>query len=165
MKKIWVYIISALLIIFQVTLASRIKFFGLNYGLAICSVIVVSCIYDTKTAIINSLVCGIVYDTFASSHYGIYLLLFFVLAVITVLVSDFMYKGSMGASVTLTLILTFLSELLLYYIVNTYGGAEYSNKVLVGYVLPQAFLSAFVSVIVFGIFKSLYKKLKLDKQW
>jgi hypothetical protein len=76
-----------------------------------------------------------------------------------------MYKGSMGTSVTLTLILTFLSELLLYYIVNTYGGSQFSNKVLVGFILPQAFLNAFVSVIVFGIFKSLYKKLKLDKQW
>ncbi len=165
MKKISIFLISALLVVLQVTITSHFKFFGLNYGFALVSVIVVACIFDKQTSIVNALVCGIFFDTFASSHYGTYLTVFLIAALLTVFISEFMYKGSLVTSLVVTFILTFLSELILYYIFIASQGGTYHSYVLTRVVLPQSLINAFISIIVFGIYKSLYKKLKLDKQW
>ncbi len=165
MKKIFVFLVSVLMIILQVTLMSRFKFFGLNYGFALTSVIVVSCIYDTKTAIINSIVCGIVFDTYVSTHYGTYLAIFFIVALITMFISEFMYKGSLVTTIVITLILTILSELLMYYIFIVPQGMAYHSFALTKIIIPQALINSFITIIVFGIYKWLYNKLGLNKKW
>ena len=165
MKKIFIFLLSVLLVIVQLTITSHFKFFGYNYGLIFVAVIVVGCIYDFKTSLINAMVSGIFLDTFYSLQYGVNIVSFLIVAVITFFVSDYMYKGNLVTCMVITFILTILSEILMYYILVSANSISSLSFVITRFVLPQAFLNTFVSVIIFGIYKHLYKKLKLDRQW
>ncbi len=156
MKKYMNIIITLLLILLQVTILNRIKIFGINYNMALVSVIIVSALSENKIAIINSIIAGILYDIFACYNVGWHLVMFLIITVFMSLMVKYMYQGSMITVAILTAIFTIITELILY----NFGYAAPQNCgsfAFLRFILPQTIINTLLSVILFPLFKKINK--------
>lgn len=158
MKKYLNYIVTIVLILLQVTFFSRMKIFGLNINFALICVIVVASFTDSKTALTNAVVSGILYDVYACYNVGWHLVMFFAVTLLMILIVKFMYKGSVITTVVFTAIFTIITELVLYWLGYLINGNSYNSWIIVKIILPQAIINSFFSFILFYVYKKFNKE-------
>lgn len=158
MKRFLNILITVLLIILQVTVLSRIKIFGITVNLALAGIIIVACIADNVTAVLNAVISGVIFDVFAGYNVGCYLFAFVIIVALILLIIKFMYKGSLFTTLSMTAIFTILLEVALYYIFYLRNGEIYSSAILIKIIIPQTILNVIASLVLFGAYKKINKR-------
>lgn len=156
MKKYLNLLTSILLILFQVTILSRIKIFSFNCNLALVCVIIVAAVAETKISVSNAILAGILYDIFACYNVGWHLVMFLIISVIMFMMVKYMYQGSMITVAILTAILTIITELILYNLGYSAPQA-YGSFAFLRFILPQTIINTLASILLFPLFKKINK--------
>ena len=162
MKKTFLVILCLLLSIVQFTITWRFKLGWHNYGLALCSVIVLAC-FDFKPGLICSAVCGFFIDCVQGRMFGLNIVILLLAALMVGFFSSRMNGRSLITVIVLTFVITFISEFLQYWFYLAINGNGNISFALTKIIFPQGFINAVCVIPIYLLIKFFWKKLKIQK--
>lgn len=163
MKKAVFVLLAIVFSVLQITVTWHFKLGWHNYSLALCAVIVISSL-DLKTGLISAGVSGFLIDCIIGRSVGLNLLILLLSSLAVSAMSRGMNSKKLPVVLVVTFVITFATEFVQYWLYLAVNGSGNISFALTKIIFPQAFINLIAVIPVYLVIKSLWKKLRMQKE-
>jgi len=144
--------------LFQTTILQEIRIFGILPNLALILIVVFSIRFDLSLCISAAITGGILQDFFFSPAFGIYTLIYLVIAIAVSEISDIFFEES-GAAPILMMLFSTACQYLLMIVIYYFAGMQFNlSAIFLRMIAPEMVLNAIICWGVFRLFSKNFEK-------